>query len=776
VRTDQGDGGPARGRDTWLAQWASDLRLGVRLAIGGGRTSKTGVARLVLATIGIGLAVAVLLVAASAGPIFDAHSARQHAQIAWSEPVAGVDPLYVRFAETTYRDLRITGDYVNAAGPRHPTPPGLSRLPGAGEIVLSEALADLLAGPDGELLRPRFPQRVIGTIGRDGVAGPETLMFYAGDAGLDERHSQAVYQFGLSQTDPLPVELSVLISVGTVVLLIPVFVFIAMSTRIAGAERDRRLAALRLVGADTRQTRRIASAESLAGAVTGLMFGVGLFLLFRTVVGMIPILGVRPYPQDVIPPWPLVLVIVLVVPGLAVVAALAALRRTSIEPLGVVRRGRLVRRRLWWRLVPFGLGAVLILSQGNVAGGVQGWVPIVVIGVASLLVGIPVLLPWMLERVVARIRIGRPAAQLAVRRLQLDSGTAARVVSGVAVVLAGAIALQIVLAAQTREYDDYPGWRVSLAASEIIIDVDAADDDEVAARLRAVPGVREATFGARLSMRTADDGRYGLLIMDCEQLLRSGRVRRCADGEVFGTAPGFLGGDRRVTLVGNPRNGAGRRGGQWRLPDRIQAMDRLGLMDYYGSEVVATPGALRGVRLPDLSATGTVSVDPGDPDARERMRNALAAYGWRASDINKSTLTLPTTLELFLTIRGALLGGALFTLMLAGLSMLVLALEQVRERRRPLAALAAAGIPTAMLARSLLWQNAIPVLVGVIVAALTGIGLAALVLRLVDVPFTMDWAYVALFSGAAAVLVLLVTVLTLPTLRSATRLAALRSE
>jgi hypothetical protein len=63
-----------------------------------------------------------------------------------------------------------------------------------------------------------------------------------------------------------------------------------------------------------------------------------------------------------------------------------------------------------------------------------------------------------------------------------------------------------------------------------------------------------------------------------------------------------------------------------------------------------------------------------------------------------------------------------------------------------------------------------------LLAVAVGIGLAQLVLQLFEEPFTMDWALVALFSGVAAVLVLLVTALTLPTLRSATRLAALRSE
>jgi predicted lysophospholipase L1 biosynthesis ABC-type transport system permease subunit len=190
---------------------------------------------------------------------------------------------------------------------------------------------------------------------------------------------------------------------------------------------------------------------------------------------------------------------------------------------------------------------------------------------------------------------------------------------------------------------------------------------------------------------------------------------------------------------------------------------------------MATPAALRGIDAPGPSAHLAVSPDVEDPDVIERLYNAVAPARWRAT-VNNLTVDRSGAVELFLTIRNALLGGSLFTLLLAGVSMLVLALEQVGERRRPFAALVATGVPTRILARSLLWQNLVPVLLAVGVAVVAGTGLAALVFRLTGEPFQMDWLLVALYSGIAAALVLLVTALTLPTLRSATRLAALRSE
>jgi hypothetical protein len=77
----------------------------------------------------------------------------------------------------------------------------------------------------------------------------------------------------------------------------------------------------------------------------------------------------------------------------------------------------------------------------------------------------------------------------------------------------------------------------------------------------------------------------------------------------------------------------------------------------------------------------------------------------------------------------------LFTTLLAGASMLALALEQVPERRQQLAAQFAVGAPRSMLARSLLWRAAIPVLVVVGGAVGVGSAMAWLVLSFNAVPF-----------------------------------------
>jgi predicted lysophospholipase L1 biosynthesis ABC-type transport system permease subunit len=256
----------------------------------------------------------------------------------------------------------------------------------------------------------------------------------------------------------------------------------------------------------------------------------------------------------------------------------------------------------------------------------------------------------------------------------------------------------------------------------------------------------------------------------------------CVDGDVFGwadTSSTITRGSRLATVIRSLNPPGLRVVGHWRVPSAVHLVDPPpGLGMFQPSLLLVTPAALRGVALPQVNRWSTeVDLDPRKPDAVEYLRNAVAAHPLRA---NVETMTMPTNLnedqKTFGQIRKALLAGSLFTLALAGISMLVLALEQVRERRRPLAMLSASGVPRAVLARSLLWQVAVPVVLGVLAAIVTGVGLALLVLNLTSTPILLDWADVGVFSAAAVLLVLLVTAATLPALRNATRLAALRTE
>ena len=135
--------------------------------------------------------------------------------------------------------------------------------------------------------------------------------------------------------------------------------------------------------------------------------------------------------------------------------------------------------------------------------------------------------------------------------------------------------------------------------------------------------------------------------------------------------------------------------------------------------LLLTPAAAARQSLPARSFGGrparpsSCSLAPGD-DVLERVRNAATAI-----DPAVSALTLQRDDDRdrqFASLRRAVLAGAAATLLLVGASLLVSLLEQVRDRRRLLAVLAAFGTRRATLGWSVLYQTAVPVALGLALA------------------------------------------------------------
>lgn len=774
-----------------MRTWLSDLALGVRLAVGGGRTS---LVRFVLSTIGVSIAVAVLLFGASVQHAMDAHDERLQAMIPSSTAVPGVDPLLMSDQPSAFRGQYLRVRYVHATGDNAPTPPGLPAPPAAGETYVSPALAELLASPDGGLLRPRFGAEIAGTIEASAMPQLEDLVAYVG---VDEEtmgvNSREVYGFGddtLVAPQSAPVRMYT--ALGAVVFLVPVFVFLATSTRIAGAERDRRMAAVRLVGAGTRQVRRITAAESLVSAGAGLAVGGVLFALLRPYTDGLQLLDVRVRASDIVPdPLPVVLIVVAVF-AVAFLAAQFSLRRTAIEPLGVVRQARPTRRRLWWRVAVVALG-VLLLAGGDWlsyrSGSYLAFQAYRVAGVALVLLGVPVLLPWVVEFATRRISGGAPSWQLAIRRLQLDSGTAGRVIAALVVVLAGAVAALTAYTSEAAERGAENARQESVASgvSMATIDHQGVDRQAVRSALSGVTGVRSVheyrRFEARVGDSAGDSAPLGVTVLDCAALRSLAIVPNCLDGAVYTSGVRYLPVRLRpgsaVELLSYP-DGSREVVGTWTLPERVESFDAVGLQALlHIPSVIATPEALRGVDLPPYAQeSSTVVALDGSRAAIEHVRNALAPFAAQAWTSTAENIAPPgdAYAETFAAIRAALLTGSAFTLLLAGLSLLAVAVEQLRERRRPLAMLVASGVPTGVIARSLLWQVLVPLALGVVIAIGTGLGLAAVAVEWVRNDLLVDWVSVGALAGIAVLLSVLVTALTLPFLRSAIRFTSLRTE
>ena len=639
-----------------------DLLLGVRLSFGTGRARGVGLLRTGLTAFGVGLAVAgLLLVFASFHGLserLERIGARTPIEAKAGEPALGY------LAQTSYyRGEELTAVYLEPRREDAPVPPGVDAVPAVGQAVVSPGLAGLLVSDEGALLRPRFADvEIVGTIGAEGVAEPGELWYYLGAEGLDEDHgAELVGGFG-APVGPFEIGpfFTVVFLVAGSILVSPLLVFIATGSRLAGADTERRLSALRLVGADIGQIRRIAAAESLIGAFVGLVLAVGFFFVGRPLGAGADLGGLGMYPQDLVPPWPLVVVVVLATPVITVGSALFGLRNVVVEPYGIVRESEPTRRRGWWRVTLVGVGVLLFLPDVWLGVEPGGTLSALFAGVGSfvLLVGVSVLMPWLVEWVVRRLRGGPPSWQLGVRRLQLDSGTPARVVAGITVVFAGAITVHTL-------------------------------------------------FGGAGDVAVEESNEVHVFAID---------------EEVERTAIALSDGVPGVTVTG----------------------------------------------------PGRVTLDPAVPDAVEHLRNALAPLGWKVEISREADGAELANTEGTL---GAVLGTAsTFTLLLAGGNLLVLTSAQVLQRRRAFAALRATGVPGGVLGRSLLWQNCVPMLIGVLLATAVGLGVAGLIARLFDQRFRPDWFTLAGYSAMVVLLVVAVTGASLPVLRAVVRETGLRGE
>ncbi|HYI17807.1 MAG TPA: FtsX-like permease family protein [Solirubrobacteraceae bacterium] len=752
-----------------------ELALGARLAVTGGRE---GLARTLLVALGVALGVGVLLVAAavpsaiSAGDRRDAARAPAPAAPGFSRETA----VRVGYAGTEFRGEHITGLILEPLGRRPALPPGVARIPAAGEMLVSPALGELLREPSSALLRERLARRSAGTLPRDALHGPRDLVFLAsGDAGDQPMTAD---RFGIDYARPPlnPLFLLVLV-VGVVVLLMPIAAYVGAAARIGGEARDRRLAAVRLVGADRGMARRIAAGEVLAGAVAGVALGGAGFLLGRPLVERVELWDISMFAADLQPPVALVALIVVAVPALAVLTALVALRGVVIEPLGVTRRATPGRRRVLWRLaLPAASLALLLPLLGTIEDG-EGAIPEyqLAAGLVLLLSGTVVLLPWLVEALVRRLGGGGGVSwQLAVRRMQLESGANARVVAGLVVAVAGAIALQSVFAAVDRATAGtaLPEARAAAAVSL----PPGASGRELDARLAAAPGTRmlATVHQAGLIGRPGkSDVSVALAVGDCRSLREFGRIGACRDGDAFVAAGGDAG-VRSLVRPGRTVRVDGERRVRWRVPAAIRPVPLRAAPDGLPLPgVLLTPAAAGEAVVGATWSNRYLAFDPRVPDAVEHARNAVAAID---PTLPLGTIGGDTTPSELRTIRAWLLAGAVLVLVVIAAGLLIGSVEHLRERRRLLAALVAVGVRRRTLGGALFVQTAVPVVLGLALAVGVGVLLAVLLLRIASEPVVLDVWMIALLAGAAAAVVVLVTALSVPVLLRSMRPTGLRTE
>jgi hypothetical protein len=391
---------------------------------------------------------------------------------AWRSPLAVRDAgdavALQRSTEDSFRDRTI--DRVDLAPiavtdgepAALPAPPGLTRFPAPGEVFASPALAHLMRSEAAGDLADRFPGRLAGTIGADGLAYDGELVAVVGRAPgaldhLDQREpGEAAWQGLVTPVDGFATRdaqvaatadisrqsdaetYRVLAQMAAVLLVVPTVLLIGAASRLTAAQRSQRLAALRLAGATPGTVIALTALEIAGAAAVGVVAGIATYLLVLPLAAHIPLGGGRFSASDLQLPAAAMVGVAVLVPVIAVITAVIALRGVVSGPLQATRRVRPRRPRAIRLLVVPASWAAFVAAASSMRNGGESLG--VLIGLGAVIVTLAVIGPW-LTWLVGAVMGGAargPSTLIAARRITDDPKAAYRTVSGM--VLAGLIA------------------------------------------------------------------------------------------------------------------------------------------------------------------------------------------------------------------------------------------------------------------------------------------------------------------------------------------------
>jgi hypothetical protein len=412
------------------------LRLGFRFSVRSGREAAI---RLLVTASAIAVGVAILLCVLADFHAFQVTSNRACWECTQGTVVTG-NPAPAQHAELwNYGDDIFRGQTIERLeiaplGPGAPVPPGVSRLPTAGQYFASPALAALIRSVPRDQLAGRFAGTLAGTIGQRALTGPGELVIYVG-----EPTGRLAQLPGTVRVDSIATAAARqtwspyfrdAFAVGAIALLFPILILIGTATRLAAARREERFAALRLVGATARQISLIAAVDAAISGLLGAAIGIALFTAIRPALASSAVTSAHYFAGDVTPTLAGYGLVLAAVPAAAAMVAMLSLRRVRISPLGVARKVT-PRAPSPWRLVPLGLGLILfavgMALSGSKSIGAAAY-PGLLLVMTGLITGGPWLTAWA-ARVAPRLLPGA-APMLAGRRLADNPRAAFRSIRG----------------------------------------------------------------------------------------------------------------------------------------------------------------------------------------------------------------------------------------------------------------------------------------------------------------------------------------------------------
>jgi hypothetical protein len=764
------------------------------------------------------MGVGLLLVVVAVPAALDGRSGRNDLRM----PIPGVGrsapggTLLVAERPDLWDGQKVTRRIVAGGAISSPRPPGVERLPGPGELVLSPALALIRDQPGAEALRDRYQGTIVGLVGDPGLLEPAELIAYVGaspesmsvSSGNPAENPVVVAGFGPSASgaavdDDDPRLLAEAAATLVVILLCALLVvLLGSATQLAARARAARIASLRLIGASARACRLVVAGEVTVAATIGTVLGLVGFLLARGAI-FAGWSDAPWFPAD-IGLGPASYVVLIAAPALAQVVAQLASRRAVREAFGVRRQSQF-RLRPLPRLLPTMISATLLwflaFEPGWIDRAQQGRLLIgaVVVFLLSLPLSLPVVLRGLGVLWAAAAR--GPVAHLAMRRMAFEATTVTRVVvaTAEALVIAGVISA-VFLQSPTLAHDD----ELLAAGNGRYLVVERNVEPSLPTEMRQVDGVQSVLPVSSLTLIAAGpaSATSSRLPGATGGIAVFALAVACPDVLTFLEADPARCGDARSVVAADPGQPIGDGCAQ---PPCVEPGDRAAVSYVEGGQpkvidnglrlptkAIGAPGAVPDFVQPslrdpvwidpaevgDLAKTARLSVlvrTDGSPAAEQRVRRAAMQASPLSAVSSLPAKVAGDRVEESVGRRVASSGAAL-ALALGLVSMVVAGTDSLLERRKLTGSLLAVGVSRGAQWRTQMIFLVMPAVVACAVGGVTGVLFAGIMDRVNRQPFTWRLELLPTALGMLAITTLCLGVIVAVTLSRSSVGDALRRE
>jgi hypothetical protein len=643
-------------------------------------------------------------------------------------------------------------------------PAGLTRLPKPGELAVSPRLQALMEDPS-TTLADRYPGLVTETVSPAGLVGPDELVVWSGvSATTFDEDAVAATTFLRPGSDgtELPPELlpaQLLLIVG---FLVPLIGLLMVSATVGGAQRDARLAALRIVGLSSRQASLAAAFEALVLGLMGVVAGVVAFAgLRQPLAPLAPVAG-GVWPQDVELGAAWIATITVVIPCLGALGAVAALRSVHSDPLGVTRRAAFPRPSAW-RLAPLALGTSLLTAAVIQLGplsevSARGVALVVAVGLCTLgLLTGGALLAHAAGAAVRHVTFAPLPLTVAAARVRSRAGRISRTTNG----LAALVFVSGVLLSFFPLLGDAAAGSLKQASAAVgdttyMVSIEGGKPADLQLVSRE-PTVSGAATLWHVPVTSADGPDGGMLnVVDCAGLVDVlPETRHTCTGALL--SPTDETDHEHHTRTLQP----------YEFTDRVdgtQALVPVGKPVVASSDTTIHAPSLRHVfEAAGMPADMTIATERAGRSFHDFQATLLVRHDGTASERVRTALTSATDGAQVLSLaerhaiannttrsfRGLTLTAFASGAIVALMSLLISIVAYVREQRVATTALWVCGLPTKTMRHALILQLLLacaPTLA--IAAALSGLA-AQVFLSLSELPTAVPWPFLVAVSTAA---------------------------